>query len=225
MDGNAKLTNTTLRQSLNVACAKLAHYLEAETGEITAKQISVLPDATFDLAVYAGWIPEPTGDQDWPLTKELDADRVWLGQFVVRRTFREEFIALIQETLDEVEPYNEEIGRRKWREEAESEMHLEELRLATEEYRRLSGVSESEPETPAGKRKTPKELIDLYCDVIGIRLLDLATDAGVGIATVHRIRAGKCDFKKHRESLKAVASVIGCDWQQLIRPPSYLIAK
>jgi hypothetical protein len=212
MDGNQKLTNSTLVRSLNAACASFANFIEAETGEITAKQIAALPDAVFNLAVYAEWLPEPPDDHEWPLQEDLDADHVWLGQFVVERTFREEFTALIQETLNELEPYNAEIGHRKWHEEAQSSMQAEELRLAAEEYHRRAS------EQPQKRRPTAKELIKRWQDEAGHSLEVLAEAADVSIATAARIKAGAFSYstQRGRESLKSVASVIGCDWQDLV---------
>lgn len=212
MDGNQKLTTSTLVRSLNAACASFANFIEAATGEITAKQIAALPDAVFNLAVYAGWLPEPTGEHDWPISKDLDSNHVWLGQFVVEHTFREEFIALIQETLDELEPYSAEIGHRKWLEDARSPMQDEELRLAADEYRRRA------PAEPQRPRPTAKELMDRWQDEAGHSLEVLAEMAAISIATVARIKAGTLSYstQRGRESLKSVASVIGCDWQDLV---------
>lgn len=212
MDGNQKLTSSTLVRSLNAACASFANFTEAATGEITATQIAALPDAVFNLAVDAEWLAEPKGDHDWPISKDLDSEHVWLGQFVVERTFREEFIALIQETLNELEPYNAEIGHRKWLEEARSSMQDEELRLAADEYRRRA------PAEPQKPRLTAKELMDRWQQEVGHSLEVLAETADISIATLSRIRAGTLSYstQRGRESLKSVASVIGCDWQDLV---------
>ena len=103
LDGNEKLTETTLSKSLNAACALLAKYLAAQTGTITPGQIAALPDFLFELALFAGWLPAlPIGPGF--TAEEPDDDHVCLGSEVVHRTFREQFVALIQETVS-VQPF------------------------------------------------------------------------------------------------------------------------
>ena len=97
-------------QEPDAACALLAKYLAAHTGTITPGQIAALPDFVFELALFAGWLPEIPIGSGWITDEELDADHVVLGQEVVHRNFREQFVALIQETLDEVKLYDEEEG-------------------------------------------------------------------------------------------------------------------
>ncbi len=117
MDGNDKLADSTLFKSLNATCGMLIVMLESLSEDITAEQIAQLPDYVFNVAVNAGWIPEPIGG---PSGNVLDSDHVCLGWWVVRRTYREEFVALIQEALSGIEPVNDEV-RRRWREDEERE--------------------------------------------------------------------------------------------------------
>src|ERR1035441_5792540 len=204
MDGNAKLAHTTLSKSLNVACKMFAYYRQNETGEITAEQIASLPDVVFNLAVGAGWLPEPTDQDNWSPLTELDADHVWLGNFVVHPTFRQQFVALLSESLSEIEPWSREIELRHRHEEFQNEIHLDQLRQAAEEYHSLA------------TRPSPKEVIERWLTENSRTVEELAELADVGVATIYRIKKGEFDYSRNPESLKNVAAVIGCDWRDLL---------
>ncbi len=189
-------------------CEILALYLQEQTEQITAEQIGALSDYVFNVAVWADWIPEAAALKDSSVRFKLGPDEAFLGQFVVHRTFREEFVGLIQETLDGLEPWDLEIAKNKWREEAQREMRLDELQMAAEEYQRIALVV----------RPTAKELMDRWQNETGFSLEELAHRAKVGDATLYRIRAGEFAYTTARgtESLKDVAAVLGCEWQDLI---------
>lgn len=214
MDGNAKLTKITLAKSLNAACATLANYIEAETGEITAKQIAVLPDAVFNMAVDAGWLSEPENQGDYP--EELDADHVYLGHYVVGREFRETFVALIQQTLNEIEPYSEEIVRRRWHEEAQEEMRFDELLKAKQEFERLYSSDFGRDEPAVKPRPGAKDIFRRWQEDTGKSLDELAEKAGWDVQTARRIRDGKFGYTRSRQSLHDFANVLKCDWQDLL---------
>jgi DNA-binding Xre family transcriptional regulator len=205
MDGNSTLTNSTLAESLNAACAVLADCLECQSGKLTAPQIAKLPDYLFDLAVLARWLPKGQHIDD---SVPLEDSEVVLGDYVVQRSFREEFVSLVHQTLNELEPID-------W-----DEIHRQ--CDETELIRRglLTGPTEDGPlmahDEPHEPRPTPKELMDCWQRKTGFSLEELAHQAGIGNATLYRIRAGKFPYGKQRESLKALAAVIECNWQDLI---------
>ncbi len=205
MDGNSTLNTSTLAESLNAACAVLADFLECESGKITAAQIAALPDYLFNLAVLARWVPKQLGtDEDVP----LEEHEVYLGEYTVERALREEFVSLIHETLNDLQPMD-------W---------FEIDRLAEEsELRRKGLLREPADDGSAGEvgelhepRPTAKELMDRWRRKTGFSLEELAEQAGISIATLNRIRFGNLPYTKQRKSLKDVAAVMGCDWQDLI---------
>jgi len=205
MDGKRKLTKTTLAKGLNVTCAGFANFLEAATGkEITTEQLAKLPDAVFEFALFAGWFPEIPIGPGYSL-EEPDADHAMLGGEIVARTFRDEFVALIQETLDEYDPVKIEEHYRLCRKDEKEEERIEELRSAAEEYQRLA------------PRPSPRQVIRRWLSENSCNVAQLAARAEVGEATVYRIMDGKkFDYERYSENVKNLAAVMDCDWQDLV---------
>jgi hypothetical protein len=203
MDAKRKLTKTTLGKGLNVACAGFANFLEAATGkEIAVEQLAKLPDAVFEFALFAGWLEIPLGP-GYSL-EEPDADHAMLGGEIVTRTFRDDFVALIQKTLDEYDPIKIEEHYRLCREEEKEEERLEELRSAAEEYQRLA------------PRPSPRQVIRRWLSENSCNVAQLGARAVVGEATIYRIMRGKYDYERYSENLKNLAVVMDCDWQELL---------
>jgi DNA-binding Xre family transcriptional regulator len=167
------------------------------------------------VAVWADWIPEASALKNSPLRYEVGPDEAALGQFVVSPSFRDEFVALIQEALGGLEPWSPEIERIRCQEEAKREMHLDSLREAAEEYQRLAVAA----------KPTAAALVDGWQTETGFSLEELAHQAGISIATLHRIRGADFEYKTARgcESLKGLAAVLECDWQDLV--PTQVIAE
>ena len=69
---------------------------------------------------------------------------------------------------------------------------------------------------PPTARPSARDIIDRWQAANGCSLETLAEQAVISISTLWRIRCGKFSYSTHRESLKAVASVIGCDWKDLV---------
>ena len=204
MDGKRKLTKTTLGKSLNVVCAGFANFLEAATGkEIAVEQLAKLPDAVFEFALFAGWFPEIPIGPGYSL-EEPDANHAMLGGEIVTRTFRDEFVALIQRTLEEYDPIKIEEHYRLCREEEKEEERIEGLRSAAEEYHRLA------------PRSSPRQVIRRWLSENSCNVAQLAGRAGMGDATVYRIMAGTFDYERYSENLKNLAAVMECDWQELL---------
>jgi len=204
MDGTRKLPKTTLEKGLNVACAGFANFLEAATGkEITTEQLATLPDAVFEFALFAGWLPEIPIGPGYSL-EQPDADHVMLGGEIVTRTFRDEFVALIQGTLDEYDAVKIEDHYRLCREEEKEEERIEELRSAAEEYQRLA------------PRPSPRQVIRHWLNENGCTVEGLAEMAALSVPTINRIMAESLSYRRDPDSLKSVAVVIGCDWRDLL---------
>lgn len=224
MDGNAKLTKTTLAKSLSSVCALLAQYLEHQTGEITPSQIAALPDYVFEVAVWAGWLPEPYPYHRPPPLKDQGPENVALGSYDVHCSFREEFVALIQETLDELEPWNAEIARqqeeeyRKARqEEFRTEVHIDELRAAAEEYHSLfpdADAGEGQSQEP---QPSTQDFMEIWLHEHDHTMESLAALAGVDVLTLNRIKHGKFAYTRRPRSLKKVAAAMKCDPRKLLR--------
>ena len=127
----------------------------------------------------------------------------WLGYDLVDEEYREEFISLIHEKLNTFEP------------------------LDLDKDEQLAKVGDDPPNEQAPLpevaqergRRTAREVIDQWKDREGHTLETLAEQAQISIATLRRIRSEKLRYTQQRESLKAVASVIGCEWQDLMRHP------
>lgn len=156
LDGSAKLTETTLSKSLNAACAALANYLQAHTEAITLDQLANLPDFVFELALFAGWLPGiPIGPGY--ITEEPDADHVMLGNQIVDRTFREQFVALIQETLDDVRHYDEGEALHYYQEQKELERKEWLLDEQKQEFERLGKLLNSDSAPKVGPKEPDME--------------------------------------------------------------------
>ena len=135
-----------------------------------------------------------------------------LGGEIVTRTFRDEFVALIQGTLDEYDPVKIEEHYRLCRKEEKEEERIEELRTAAEEYQRLA------------PRPSPRQIIRRWLSENSCTVAQLAARAEVGDATVYRIMEGKYDYERYSENLKALAAVMDCDWQELSDEERTIIA-
>jgi len=204
MDGTRKLPKTTLAKGLNVACAGFANFLEAATGkEITAEQLAKLPDAVFEFALFAGWLPEIPIGPGYRM-EEPDADHVMLGGSVVTPTFRDAFVAVIQKTLDEYDLVKIEEHYRLCREEEKEAERIEELRSAAVEYQGLA------------PRPSPRQVIRHWLNETGCTVEGLAEMAALSVPTVNRIMAESLLYSRDPDSLKSVAVVIGCDWRDLL---------
>lgn len=79
-----------------------------------------------------------------------------------------------------------------------------------------SGVAKRVAFAPPTARPSARDIIDRWQAANGCSLETLAEQAVISISTLWRIRCGKFSYSTHRESLKAVASVIGCDWKDLV---------
>lgn len=75
--------------------------------------------------------------------------------------------------------------------------------------------SAASAERTSSTSPSARELIDRWRKKYGITLESLAELAKISISTLRRIMRGEFDYSTHTESLKAVASVIGCDWKDL----------
>lgn len=80
-----------------------------------------------------------------------------------------------------------------------------------------SSAAEEVASTPRTARPSAGETIDRWRAVNGCSLESLAYKAGIDISTLWRIRRGKFRYSTHTECLKAVATVIGCDWKDLVQ--------
>ncbi len=190
MDASDKLDQATLGVALNAVCGGLAEVLLILHGKITKWDIEVIPHWAFEIAVDAGWLPEPDLDEepDWKRT-------VNLGVGVVEKSYLDSYMSIIRPTIEKLEPYDPALDKN-----------------LPQDRSYLAG-----PSAPtSGAAESPKSLIDRWRDKTGHTLETLAEQAGVSIATLYRIRAGTFRFRKQRESLKAVAAVIDCEWRQLI---------
>jgi hypothetical protein len=226
MYGNAKLTDSTLAESLNAACIAMAHYFVWDDRDLTASDIEALPDHVFNLAVAANWIPKPPEvDDEWGALE--DESWTYLGNYVVQRTFEEHFLALIAKTLENLEPVDQELLKLRRAEQRLRDMGLWEGpdECSDEFLKRNMKVNAglplepttSDPVLPPKPKPTAKELVERWQDKTGHSLDTLAEMADVGVATVSRIKKGTFSYTKHRDSLKSVASVLECDWQDLGR--------
>jgi transcriptional regulator with XRE-family HTH domain len=216
MDRDDKLANSNLFKSLNATCAMFAAILESETKEITADQIARMPDWVFNVAVHAGWIPEP--DRRWQILNP-DPDYENLGHWAVRRTYRDDFLALL-EVLKEIEPINEEYWRRVHEEDKkqrEKELQIENLLIDAEWIKeRCEALGLTSPISMQNPDQTTKPTAIQIMERSGYTVEQLSEMSGVSVATIYRIRSGQLAYSRHRESLKALASVLECDWQDLL---------
>jgi hypothetical protein len=91
MDGSTKLSHVTLGESLRATCYAVADAWTS-SGDLSVIQVDEdIPDHVFMLAIYARWIPEPIA----PI-----GDAVELGLYLVEKSYRDDFIALIEGALD-----------------------------------------------------------------------------------------------------------------------------
>lgn len=82
---------------------------------------------------------------------------------------------------------------------------------------RHKGPRSSAASAPRTARPSAGDTIDRWRAANGHSLESLAYKAGIDISTLWRIRRGKFRYSTHTENLKAVASVIGCDWKDLVQ--------
>jgi hypothetical protein len=80
-----------------------------------------------------------------------------------------------------------------------------------------SGVAKRVASAPPTARLSARDIIDRWRAANGCSLETLAGQAVIDISTLWRIRRGKFRYSTHTENLKAVASVIGCDWKDLVQ--------
>jgi hypothetical protein len=102
-DGEAKLSDSTLRESLSSAYAEIAAVLRGvglpPTRNLFEGQI---PGIVFDIAVGARWVPLiPLPDDSQPQhARSHGSTLVQLGEFDVERWFADAFIELLREEID-----------------------------------------------------------------------------------------------------------------------------
>jgi hypothetical protein len=101
MDANARLDKATLGSTLEVTCYTIAdafidggNVLDPEVSVLTTEVVdNLIPGHVFNLAVSAGWLPNPT---------EPPQDGVELGEHTVEKEYRDEFLNLIEPTLSDL---------------------------------------------------------------------------------------------------------------------------
>ena len=205
-DNNALVPQVPLCEALN-STSDLIYQMLVSRGNVTAEDIRDIADWVFALAVELKWIPKPFDpDEDLPTEEgrywEASDDMGWLGYDLVEPAYREEFISLIHEKLNSFEPVDRVTGIPSG-EAAQDDPN---------EHDQKSSVDD----VPECARPTAGELIDGWRERHGHTLETLAEQAGISIATLYRIRSGKLRYARQKESLKAVASVIGCEWHELV---------
>jgi transcriptional regulator with XRE-family HTH domain len=75
---------------------------------------------------------------------------------------------------------------------------------------------ESPLSVPTLQQKAPRRTAKQIIRRSGHSIETLAALAGVSTSTINRIISGKLSYERHPESLKNLAAVLGCDWQDLL---------
>jgi hypothetical protein len=236
MDGNARLTDSTLADSLNAACVALADFYEWSGLNFTQGDIDAIPDRVFKLAIAARWMSKPKEPEDFDPFLE-DESSAYLGEYPVQRTFRDEFIAIIRSTLDNLKPMDWEVAELRgiesllreegaWTgpERCDDEWLRKNFKITPGatlgELAEQVGMLQKGPSAQSAAqrlpRPTPIELMDRWQHETGLSLEQLAFRANVSPATLYRIRAGKFSYTKARANLSLIASIIGCKWYDLV---------
>jgi|GEM_PF-6997099 len=215
MDGSETLGNSTISQSVNAACSALAEYLGADGRSISGDDIEALPDYVFNMAVAARWLPKPEVVAD--VWDDVDDGSVYLGDYLVSPETREQFVALLHDTLKSLEPFDWELAQLRKAEEILRERGMWKGPEHCDDEWLKANLKISPGPT---KRPTVKDRIEKWQAETGFPLEELAHQAGIGIATLYRIRAGKFSYTKHRDSLKGIAAALDCDWQEIVPKPN-----
>src|SRR5689334_3854423 len=100
MTGNSLLPRITVAQALNALCLQIYDLLSSAKGKITHEDINELPHLVFHSAVeFLGFLFEPVELDDLD-SQSLIELRIWY----VDKLYRDEFMAIIAQTLDALQP-------------------------------------------------------------------------------------------------------------------------
>jgi hypothetical protein len=103
LDGNMKLSNSTLRESLSAAYAEIAAIMRGLKAPQTEHLYRVeIPGSVFDIAIGAGWIPlVPSPDDTTPPSARTHGKKlVQFGEFDVERWYVDSFVALLEDEIE-----------------------------------------------------------------------------------------------------------------------------
>lgn len=224
IDIHYPLEASSLSMSLDAVAALIKGFLVDFSVEFTDDDWRELPDRLFNMAVSAGWLPEPT-----PLTftsvedMEDNPDVEPLGHYAVPAAYSREFEKVISGVMRELAPKNYRLAelrrivadrqaKGEWKGPAEpGDEYLRTHAVLTDD----GALDITDREATVSPRPSSKfrEAVDRWQRETGKPLSDLAAKAGVGDSTLYRILAGKFSYKRHLESLKCVATVLRCDWR------------
>jgi hypothetical protein len=220
MDATDKLSQTTLAQTLNATCAAFAEGFFSAHLKLSKRDIDLIPDLVFNLAVNAGWLPVPADEDE---VSDLEG-YVWLGEHTVEEAYRDAFLSLIQGTLDEMDPHDFDADEeaQEWEQEQEQFSDVPEERgqgaaipafedpaqLLMRRKRDL-GVSWGKLAMIAKNHFRTQQEADIKAGIV------ISRGGTFTVDTIYRMLNGRAG---RMESTKALAAAVGCDWHALVWP-------